>query len=129
MIRNRHFIADVPAFKRLPDETEQPEYLRWCHAHLFCVITMERAFDAHHSRRDEFGPIGTSNHDDRRIIPIVARLHRPGYPNSLHTLGERPFFDRHGIAYHSLSAMIWVSYDMGRDVEQAQAAIIGAMPR
>lgn len=129
MIRNKHFLADVPEFRPLPDETKQPDYLAWCHAHLFCVITLERVFDVHHLRSDEFGPIGTANQDDRRIIPIVRRLHVASYPNSLHKLGERPFFDAHGIAYHSLSAMIWVAYDIGRDVAQAQQAIIGAMQR
>lgn len=129
MIRNRAFLADVPHFERGPDPADCPEFRAWCHEHLFCVVTLDRPFDLHHLRRDELGPSGVANHDDRRIIPVVARLHRPGYPGSIHTMGEQPFFEKHGIEYQSLAAMIWVAYDMGRDVERAQKAILEAMPR
>ncbi len=54
------------------------EYLKWIHTQP-CLVTGEGAVTAHHVRR--FG----EQKDDRRTVPLVARLHmlvceEPGHP-------------------------------------------------
>ena len=104
-------------------------YLTWCHKHLFCPISLSREFDLHHLRRDEQGPIGKSNHDDRRIFPLRHDLHRAEFAGSLHSMGERHFFEKQGFPdYISLSAMLFAAFECGKP-EMAQAALMEAMKR
>lgn len=128
MIRNRAFLADVPAHNPRPKRMADPRYLAWVRQ-LPCVLCLRQPGmghqnEAHHLLRGVVRGMGMKAGDDE-VIPLCDGDHR-----ALHMDGnETEFLAKRGIdCAVSLAAMIRTAYLMG-DIGRARAAVINARAR
>lgn len=106
-------------------------YMEWAHpkhGNMMCCITGSAIYVRHHLRSDENGPLGTANHDDRRIIPIHPDFHDNG--RGVHgPEGERAFLAGHGITDPVGLARALHAAFLRRDAREAKTAILNARLR
>lgn len=89
-----------------------------------CVICQRPAEAAHIRFSDaSWGKVnpGTGDKDDRWIVPLCPDHHRTG-PDAQHGVGEREWWERHGIDPLPLAKQL---YDATGDYERACAILRG----
>lgn len=92
---------------KAPKRERDKDYLAWLHELPCCVTGVTNGVIAHHITIDR-GRMGVKS-DDSLALPLLHELHDQ-HPGALHVIGERRFWNQHGINPFLLAFSLHISY-------------------
>ena len=108
---SRGVIAKAPARTRRPrNEGKDAGYIAWLHTLPCCVSGVTDRIIAHHPTVAR-GRMGRKE-DDATAVPLTEEMRSDQYPDALHKIGERKFWNRCGIDPFALADDLYTFYKL-----------------